>query len=552
MYLSGIEFVDRATITIKQNFHKGYYTSVHKIPVSIFTNFILVLLLTVALTSCKDQPTKPEDVSVDPGVTVDIHVDEGYTGLVIDTRQIKKKGYNPTTAIINFLNFPNFDTSLTINTSTNIAILQFHNPDLTEEEMTAFGNGIAADISIMDDSQNQLTDYHDNSVVLDDSNIPLNLTTSLPYISHPLIIDENIPYLLQPEGMTGVETTTCPDCYEPRDYMSNNFTQQFYFTKVQGGDPNTYNISHPAGYPEGDFWYMQLNGNSDTGWVNLTGGANTFTPGEFILEQDDDGWIKIKDKTSGLYIHHWSDLLTTTMNGAQRWRLISDHINWQVVDKGTVYHQPIMPPAQLDFAYSGTLRNCSSATLEESIGKTDSRTRTTTAGTSESLQLFSQNQLSLGVKVGYQVKAKVGNENIGSEEETFSAELNTSYTYTTSSTSTSENTWSQSQSETVEVSRVRTITLQPYTAVEAYDAVKTVKNIKLPFTQILRIRGNDTQTGAALSGDELVTQMSFNLMSGTITNVAADYIDVAIRGFATMDQLFKASTEVKEIVNGCN
>ena len=113
-------------------------------------------------------------------------------------------------------------------------------------------------------------------------------------------------------------------------------------------------------------------------------------------------------------------------------------------------------------------------------------------GTSESLQLFSQDQLSVGVKVGYQVKAQIGNELEGSAEETVSEEINDNYTYTTSSTSTSENNWSQSESQTTEVSRVRTITLQPYTAVQAYDAVKTVENIKLPFTQTLRIRGSDS------------------------------------------------------------
>lgn len=523
-----------------------------KVTISGCINCLFILAVLITLSSCKDNPTKPSDVSIDPGVNSNIHVDEGYVGLVIDTRQIKKQGYDPATAVINFSGYAAFDTVLTINVSTNIAILQFHNIELTEEERTAFGNGISIDISIMDDSQTQLSSYHGDNTVLDDSNVPLILTTTMPYIPHPLVIDETIPYLLQPEGRIGVETSSCSDCYDPQDYSNNNFTQQFFFTKVQGVEPNVFHISHP-GYPEGDFWYIHLNGTSDTGWVNLTGGSNTAAPGEFVIEQDNDGWIKIKDKASGMYIHQWSGLLTTTTTPTvQRWRLISDHINWQIDDRGTVYHQPVMPPAQLDFAYSGTLRNCSSATLEESIGKTDSRTTTTETGTSESLQLFSQAQLSVGVKIGYQVSAKIGNEQVGSEEETVSEEDDYNFTYTTSSTSTSEDTWSQSQSQTTEVSRVRTITLQPYTGVEAYDAVKTVKNIKLPFTQILRIHASDSQTGIPLSGDEIVTQMMFNLMTGTISTVGNDYIDITIRGNAIMDQLFKASTDVQEIANACN
>lgn len=524
---------------------------------------VLALALVLTLSSCGKESTGPEEViEIELGGNPNTPLDEGNIGLVIDARQIVKKGYFPTEAQISFPGYSRFNTSLPIDASTNLATLVIHNTELSEEEKNAFAKGVTVNIVIRDATQLELAIY-DNILELNDSNLPLSLTTALPYIPPPVTIDEGIPYLLQTEGSEGVITGSCSDCFETLDYLGfediNDGTQQFYFTP--SGAPDTYHISHPQKYFDSDsvgiYWYIVYENQAtggDTGNVSLG-----VQPDEFVLEPDEDGWVRIKHKVTGNYVREvggGSLLLKTKTYGGDRFRLISDHIDWQIEDRGTVYHQPIMPPAELEFAYIATLRNCSSATLEESIGRTGSRTRTTTIGTSESLELFSGQTASLGVTVGFSVTAKVGLdiEGIGEigEEVTVSEELSVNQDFTTSKTTSNENTWSSEKSTTIEVSRIRTLTVPPFTALEVYDAVKTVKNIKVPFTQKLRIRAMDTQNKTTLSGDEIVMQMLFNFVKGVVSNVGSDFIDITFRGNATMTELFLGFTDVNELENGCN
>lgn len=509
---------------------------------------VLALALVLTLSSCSEEPTGPEEevIEIDPGGNPTINVDEGNIGVVIDARQIVKKGYFPTEAQISFPGYSHLNTSLPIDASTNLAILNFHNTELSEEERNAFANGINVNIVIRDASQLELAIY-DNILELNDSNLPLSLTTALPYVPRPVMIDEGIPFLLQNKGSEGVITGSCYDCFTTLNYIGNDGTQQFYFTP--SGAPDTYYISH-LGYAEGIYWYIVYENNSDTGNVTLG-----MQPDEFVLEQDEDGWVLIKHKLTGNYVREVPGLLLKTKTfGGDRFRLISDHIDWEIEDRGTVYHQPIMPPAQLDFAYLATLRNCSPATLEETVGRTESRTRTTTIGTSESLELFSGNTFTAGINVGVEVSARIGNDATpaGGEVKVMS-ELSFSYEYTTQTTTSNERTWSATEETTIEVSRIRTLTVPPFTALEVYDAIKTVENIKVPFTQKLRIRATDTQNNnASLSGDEIVTQMLFNFVTGVVSNVGSNFIDITFRGKATMTSLFEGFTDVNELENGCN
>ncbi|MCH7681969.1 ETX/MTX2 family pore-forming toxin [candidate division KSB1 bacterium] len=245
----------------------------------------------------------------------------------------------------------------------------------------------------------------------------------------------------------------------------------------------------------------------------------------------------------------------SSTNDPSRFRLISD-IAWQVADRGTVFNQPNMPPAKLDFAYKATLINCSAATLEESIGRSEQRTTTTTVGTSESLQLFASVARSLDVKVGISVTAEIGIDikmvAEASVAATVSSEVSIGSQYTTSQTTSSEKTWSGSESITTEVSRIRTLTLPPFTALEAWDAVKTIRNVRVPFTQVLRITATSKDDGSALSGREIQTLMLFNFVGGVVSRVGADFIDISFRGHATIDQMFESTTNVQEIPGACD
>ncbi|MGW8315012.1 MAG: ETX/MTX2 family pore-forming toxin [Bacteroidales bacterium] len=517
-----------------------------------FVPVIFVTLVILSVTNCQKEQVTPDNMEI-PDSTSVFNLDKGGLGLVIDTREIFKKGYYPATAQVSFQDYSQYDASLDIDQLTCIAIFKLENKDLSEEEKSSFSSGVDVTIEILDGSGTSLTVYTGGQIELNDSNFPLSLTTELPLVKRPLVMNENIPYLLQVEDSASlIMTLGQEDLFGLYHYEMYNSELQFYF--VPSGDENTYMIDH-LGYEAGSHLYYI----SEYDYFAFGGGSVALPPegpSKFILEQDDDGWIKIRLAGTDKYLYFEEPLLRAgDPDKVDRFRIISDDIDWSVEDRGTKYNQPIMPPVKLDFAYSATLKNCSSAALSEEVGKTDSRTRTTTVGTMESLQLFSSQSITVGMKVGVEVGASVGAdiEGIGeaSVERKYSAEVSAEYNYTTSETNTTENTFSESTSVTSEVSRVRTLELQPYTALNVYDAIKSVDNVITPFIQILRITGTYRSTGKELTGQELVTEMAFNLMGGVISDIQSNYIEITIRGQATMDEIFDASTEVHEIEGGC-
>lgn len=527
-----------------------------------------VFSLLMSLAGCSDGgPVAPDDgVEITDEINTDIHTDGGNVGVVIDVRDIFKKGYVATSAEVTFQDYPEFSAALDIDPATNLAILSIEVDSLTAEQEAAFAAGVVAHIGIYDANQVELASFEDDRLVLDDSNLPLSISTDLPHVARPVALRQGIPYLLQLEAREGLVTTCSSDCVQDDvgytlDDPDLHPKQQFYFTAVDG-EADTYFVEHFAS-AAGSTWRIVEDGSR---WLRFTDDAD-FPRADLVLEQDEDGWVKMRLKDTVEYLQYVltrsgtdaGDLgeirLTGTEEEADRFRLISDNIDWQVVDRGTVFNQPIMSPAKLDFAYKGTLRNCSGATLEETIGKTEGRTRTTTVGTSESLQMFSSAEQSFGVKIGYEVKAKIGADvQIGeaSSEVTMAEEVSFGTTYTTSQTAATENTWSESKSTTTEVSRTRTLTLPPFTAVEAYDAVKTIDDVRVPFTQMVRITATYEDDGAALSGDEIQSQMLFNLVDGVVSRVGDRFVDISIRGQAVIDQLFEATTNVSELPDACN
>jgi hypothetical protein len=526
-----------------------------KLPASRLSNTGLVLFIFLTLFipgSCKKDNVAPADKTQEAS----FNLDKGGTGLIMDTREIYRKGYKAVRAEIHFNNYPDFDESVVIDSLTCLAVYEVETKNLTDAQKSAFNDGVSATIDIYDNSGMLLTTYSDNKLELDDSNRPLQLTTDKDYIVRPLNLKEGEPYLLQMENSVGVITSTASDGFLVQDYVNDSPDQQFYFNYA--GAENTYTIDH-YGYGEGT--HMALEPTYQ--FIILAGNAVPLPTGEptkFIFEQDPEGWVSIRVANTNKYLYlrdsKGYEILADSTGNVSRFRFISDNIKWKVEDRGTHYDQPIMSPVKLDFAYKARLKNCSSASLSEQVGKTESKSRTTTMGTSESLQLFSSETDKIGLKAGLSVSAKVGAdvEGVGeaSEEVTVSEEVSTEFTYTTSETTTSENTWSESTTTTDEVSRVRTLELLPYTAVDVYDAIKSVDNVVTPFIQTLRISGNYKKSGQALTGPELVTQMQFNFVSGIISDIEKDYIEVTIRGHAIMDQLFNATTEVNEVPGACD
>jgi hypothetical protein len=527
-----------------------------------------LLFAVLFLAGCSDSSVGPESEDDDatdgaPVVTdsvdVDLPVDDGEVGIVVDTREIFRKGYVPSEAEVAFPEYPSFDATLEVDPVTNLAVLSIPNEDLTEAEAEAFADGVAATIRVYDDARSVLADRRETSLVLDDSNAPLTLESDRAPVVQPINLRAGIPYLLRPEAEDGLVTTRNGVNYPVEAFAPGDPKQQFYFTPVEGSAaPNTYTVQHFIESTNETYWSV----NSFPRRIDLRVDLQTpppDSPHEFVLEPDEDGWVRIRVAETNEYLSFFGQCtsaisvalpceLRVGPDRADRFRIISDGIDWRVTDQGTVFNEPITPPAQLDFAYAATIRNCSPATLTETVGRSESRTRSSTTTTTESLQLFSSVEVGVGYKVGVTVGA--GTPGVGHVEG--SVEYSTELTVSTSSTRTEENTISETTEETEEVSRTRELEVPPFSAIEVYDAVRTIENVRIPFTQVFRIRGTARDDGAALSGSEIRTQLRFNLVEGVPSAVGADFVDVSVRGDVFVDQMFETETNANELAGVCD
>lgn len=512
----------------------------------------LLLLAALTLTGCSDDPTTPDPSDNDGGNTdsAALREDQGTVGLVLDTRPIFKRGYTPVTASVSFPDHPALDAELDVDPLTNLAVLSHPKATLDQAVLDALGAGVPAVVTVRDGSRAELSRLETSALVVDDSNTPVPMTTDLPRGEPQLPIDPDLPYLLQVEGGEGFMELHCSDCYRDTPYVpGESQDMHLYFTPV--GDPAdmVFHVrnAHSAYDPDQIHWYMEIDewlGVRTLGW----GG-----PEEFALEPDWDGFVKIRHVRTGRYLVSTSSDIQMDAEG-DRFRLVTDVLDWSVEDLGTRYNQPILAPARLDFAYTGRLTNCSSAGLEEAVGRAESRTSTTTVSTTEGLELFTSSTTSTELSVSSTITSGLGFEAgpfNGSSEVSSTVGATWSQAFTTSRAVSTENTWSEQSSTTVEVSRTRTVIVPSYTVVDVQDAVKTIRDIRVPFTQVLRIRAVDRRTGDPADGEAIAGQLAANHFRGVVVEQGADFVTLSLRGVARIDQLMNANTIVDEVEGGC-
>ncbi|MEM6733308.1 MAG: hypothetical protein AAF658_17240, partial [Myxococcota bacterium] len=78
----------------------------------------------------------------------------------------------------------------------------------------------------------------------------------------------------------------------------------------------------------------------------------------------------------------------------------------------------------------------------------------------------------------------------------------------------------------------------------------TLDAVKLPFVQVLRIRGS-VSGEAALSGAEVADQLLANQFGGVVTDVQNEFVEVTVRGSVEVDNFFEVESQVQEIEGAC-
>lgn len=536
-----------------------------------FTFFFTIAVALLMITSCKDNSVSQEmtdegETEIVDSVSVDLPADEGEVGLVINAREIFRKGYTATEAEVKFHDFSEFDETLEIDPVTNVAILRIPNEDLTDEEKNAFTAGVAIDIFIYDESQTELAEYYDDEQVLDDTNTPLTIHTELEYNVRPVKLREGIPYYIQPEepipgdgdfpegsvlkaNTTRLYTFDVPDIDTHPDDIS--YTYKYFFSPATD---SSYHILRADGANHEPSYYFTLDGSE---LIVVGEGVNEASSAiEFVLDQSADGWVRIREAGTNRYLtitEGTSDetdhrkALRMRENTNHRFRFISANIDWEGEDRGTEFSRSVIPPAEIDFAYAATIKNCAPGALTEEVGTERERTSVRRVVTTESLQLFASAGVTVGVTTGLSAGASVP----GVGDVSASVEVSSELSLTTSATTSSENTLDTETSETSTVSRIRTLEIVPFTGVEVFDAVRVVKDARVPFTQVVRLSAQYTN-GPALTGDEIMTQMQFNFVEGVPLDVGDDYVDVGLSGYVHINEMFETETGVDEIDDACD
>ena len=532
-------------------------------------NFTLILTIAITLlllSSCKDnsvssqEPPDKGDTEIINEVDVELSADSGEVGLVINAREIFRKGYVATEAEVVLLDYSDFNQTLEIHPVTNVAALRIPNEDLTEDQRNAFATGVAVEITIFDENQNILAEYIDDEQVLDDTNTPLTIQTQLDYNIPSVRLREGIPYYIQPEepipgdgdftkGAVLKAHTRRLYTFDIPDPDNISFHYKYFFSPATD---STYHILRASG--DVPTYYFTLSGSE---LIVVDEGVNeAISAIEFVLDQSADGWVRIREAATNRYLtitEGTSDIADTRKalrlkdNTNDRFRFISANIEWGATDRGTEYNQAVIPNAEIEFAYEATIKNCSSGTLTEEVGVTKSRTSTRTLETTESLELFASAEASIGVKTG--VSAGVSIPGVG--DVSASVEVETQFTFTTSVTTGKENTLANENSVSSEVSRVRTLEVPPFSGTEVYDAVRVIKNARVPYTQVLRLTGQYTN-GPVLTGDEIMTQMLFNFVGGVPLEVGDDYVDIGLSGTVHINEMFETETGANDLPDACD
>lgn len=521
--------------------------------------FSIVLGMLIACEKSEDNGPEIEDN--DTITDNSLLVDDGSIGLVIDTRDIAKKGYSPDIASILFPgSYSDYSKDVPVDENTNVATLSFGAEDFEDYQVKELAEGITMTIIIKDNASQELARLND-ILKVDASNTPVVMDTDLPKLYPELTINEETPYLLQvinddPDVSNKLFFLRVDNNYEPgfdpivlREFNSaNKYPFSFYFESI---NDTLYHIK------------MKLSNDATPFYLRMSGPGNFYSyyvtdPTlvdsdiyKFVVKYDENGLLKFRPLSGnplGKLITTYDTQVSYAGSPEDYFpvRMVAANITWEVQDRGTEYNPPIIPPAKLDFAFESLLKNCSSATLTETVGKSESRTKSYTVGTEESLELYTSHEASVDVTAGVETEA-----NLFGQKATASLEVSLGYTFTTSSTNTTTNTWSETVEETVEVSRVRDVEIPPFTAVEVFDAIQVIENVKMPFVQKLRVKGLYDDT-TPLSGQEINSQLLANQFGGVVSKVEADYVEISIRGTATIDKFFEVESQVNELEGVCS
>ncbi len=543
--------------------------------IKILTRLLLVFLLVWGCSNDDGDPI-PTDSGVEelPGLDLEeFEIDEGEIGISISARNIAKKGYTPKIAEIEVnATTGDYDQKVPFDSFNNIANLSFKNENLSEEAKTELEGGVGIRVKVLDENDNTLSILEISKVSFTPSPSEQEAPAEdLDDRYAKVILREDIKHFMQIVTNNSDEIFGAPNStlfvntvllntpiivspLESLDYNSENtetFTT-YRFAEVPG-EEGVFTISVHNG---DDIHYLYIvPANSELriqSKANLirNGGNNTGTPPnyKFRIDKVKAGLYMITPTFTGNPLSLLGDRLNAGNSSADPtyFRILSFDIDWDIQPIESKFMRPIMPRSSTSEAYNSTLRNCSSGLLQQTIGRSESLETTETLGWQESMSVSTSREYLVSVTV----EAEVSTKFFGAGGSVRSS-VTGGYTFNKSKTRTSTRSQEIGKTKTTEISTERTQEVPPKTAITVADIYQTYENVRIPYVQRFRIKGNYQEDGKALSGQEITTQFGFNSFTGVITDVGGDYIEVTVRGVNLINRLIDTETISRDVEGAC-
>ncbi len=582
------------------NFSKKNYehlktnkNKMRKTPIKVFKKLILLCLIIMTSACSKEDsmnpsPTTGEIEELSATISLDeFETDEGEIGIVISAREIAKKGYKPTTATISIDATSNIDDQeVSFDEFNNLANLSFKNEDLEDTFEDELKEGVPVDVTIKDENGSVLVSKSFSKLSfkaspdaqevsannLDDLFAKVSLKNNILHFAQ--IADENNVIIGAPVSQLYESTSdlTAPIVTKRisdsnldynGDYPTNYTT--FYFEELPG-EEDVFNISVRNG---SNIHYLYTVVSGAIGQLNIQSKANlTRNGGNTDATVRDNYKFKIEKFKPGLYtitsvkqnkklvlagdLDQTNDLRLvakdeTTNHKTAYFRILSFAIDWDIQAVESKFVRPIMPPSTTSSAYNSTLRNCSSGSLNQTIGESTTITTTQTAAWEETMSVATTNSAGVSVTISHEAETKFFG--VGGKT---SASITGNYQYTKTETETNTKSGSISTQKSVQVSVSREVGVPPGTAISVADVYQQYQNIKVPFIQRFRIFGKYQENNTELTGQQILTQFTFNSFTGVVTDVQSNFIEVTVRGVTIIDRLIETTTETRDIPNACN
>ena len=541
------------------------------------TKLFLIFLIIWGCSNDDGDPIPPTDSGVEelPGVDLEeFEIDEGEIGISISARDIAKKGYVPRIAdIMITATTGDYSQKVPFDSFNNIANLSFKNENLSEEAKAELEEGVEVRVNVLDENNNILSvleisklsfapspiEQEASAEDLDDRYAKVNLREDVIHYVQ-IVTDSNDEIFGAPNSINFpntvlLNTPIIVSPLESLDYNSENtetFTT-YRFAQVPG-EEDVFTISVHNG---DDIHYLYIvPANSELriqSKANLirNGGNNTGTPPnyKFKIEKVEAGLYTITPTFTGNPLSLLGDRLNAGDSSAEPayFRILSFDIDWDIQPVESKFMRPIMPPSSTSEAYNSTLRNCSSGLLQQTVGRSESLETTETLGWEESMSVSTSREYSVSVTV----EAEVSTKFFGAGGSVRSS-VTGGYTFNKSKTRTSTRSQEIGKTRTTEISTERTQEVPPKTAITVADIYQTYENVRIPYVQRFRIKGNYQNDGKALSGEEITTQFGFNSFTGVITGVGSDYIEVTVRGINRINRLIDTETISRDVEGACD